>query len=96
MTASEANKIIAKYMDWKIKPEWLEQSHWLGLDDLVPVWEKLDICFKIEWLRYNGCIFYFERPNEIEIHHSCSHTDELNAAAVIATAKAIKAIKEGK
>jgi len=95
MTTEEANKIIAEFMEWDIKPEWLEQPSWLGLDDLVPVWEKL----KNEYMAIlidikSKDVGYYFKGDYIEDPKINAKAGSIQEAAAIATAKAIKELKE--
>jgi len=107
MTLEEANKLIAEYIGYEIHAthiytgdviqyrkngEYIGSLHYLSLDALIPVWEKLDIEFQQS--------FPQSYPNvRFKLSKHTAHEDRLTKwvgegktvqeAACIATAKAI-------
>lgn len=102
MENSEANKIIAEFMDFEypVKNDsgfFMPNTDFMSLDALVPVWEKLSKEWHFEMLRgVDDFIVGFERtaykgePDEITVRTK----DSIQQAAAIATAKAILEMKK--
>lgn len=114
MKISEANRIIAKYMGWKYNPAnkcyvgklgidlSINDSTYVSLDALIPVWEKLAehgvFLNKIGNRKYNHVGFFSNKsPEEYSPFDRFdfyeSKGDTIQEAAAIATAKAIQKLK---
>jgi len=107
MNAETANKIIAEYMGGPYKgdsmycsldgetiiPDIEDQikEHYLSLDTLVPVWEKLQLSPIMEMTSkyWEVCFWY----SDLSYNHETSG-ETLQQAAAIATAKMIKELKQ--
>jgi len=108
MKAGEADRVIAEYMGATLSNRgmlielgqgWEPYSN--DLNALVPVWEKLRLLPRIMESKllhnydgqdkYQVALFGF---NHVAAY-GCGYSDLIQAAAAIATAKAIQALEEG-
>lgn len=83
------DKIITK--DYKYTSKWYSES----LDALVPVWEKMRAAeFKFVNIEYDCCGWFLDIDDKTDVRKYGRIGLSIQEAACIATAKAIKELKE--
>ena len=105
MTPQEAHKIIAEFMGLKIAESVnglrIEKpcgcNYWAtkfseSLDSLVPVWERLDVCYLKTNFTLGNYVELIASDNNGEPVKVGWNADTIQEAACIATAKCIEAL----
>ena len=106
MTAQEANGIIAEFMGHKAKAiterigiKIIQYPQYVSLDALVPVWEKLDLpnIYELDVRDPNQYAkgFGIRTYADLSYIQYEDHSQSIQEAAAIATAKAILELKQG-